>query len=94
MQEEARQDIIAAKRDSAKQASEAAEPDIEKLVENKRKQTILEEQIRDLQQLDEDNEMDGGDDSEDEVIQDDGSDADDMARIEQQEKSYESSDEE
>lgn len=49
VQEEARADIVAAKRDSANKSTDSkAEPDIEKMVENKRKQTILEEQIRDL----------------------------------------------
>ena len=53
----------------------AEEPDIEQLVQNKRKQTILEEQIRDLQQLD-DHEM-----SSDVAAENDDSDAEDMKRL-------------
>ena len=62
---------------------------------NKRKQTQLEEQIRDLQQLDaDDNDAQMSDDDEVAVNSDD-SDADEIKRlqaIEQKENEYESSD--
>ena len=69
---------------AAKKQKETAattdEPDIEQLVNNKRKQTQLEEQIRDLQMLD----AGADDDSEDAAMLEpdsDDSDAEDIRRL-------------
>ena len=102
MLEEARKDIFEAKKHKNDQSkNNEGEPDIEQLIENKRRQTQLEEQIRDLQAL-EDAQDDSMEGSVVEVDSED-SDAEEIRRLQklnkkdvqdQEENEYESSDEE
>ena len=102
MLEEARKDIFEAKKHKNDQSkNNEGEPDIEQLIENKRRQTQLEEQIRDLQAL-EDAQDDSMEGSVVEVDSED-SDAEEIRRLQklnkkdvqdQEENEYESSSEE
>ena len=98
VQEEAIKDILLAKKHASKMAdAEKVEADIEEMVKNRREQTQLEEQIADLQQLDVVENDSEGEDQEDSdaVMDEDDSDAEDMRRINAQQKvnEYEDSDE-
>ena len=90
VQEETKVDIIAAKKQKESGDDKGQEPDIEQLVENKRRQTELEEKIDNLRLLNAEEESD------DDMVQPDSndSDAEDMKRItDLQEREYESSEE-
>ena len=84
--EECQSDIAAArdaKKNGQADAAGAQEPDIEQLVQNKRKQTQLEQQITDLQQLDAGADAQMSDDDDVQHIGSDDSDAEEIARLQQ-----------